>query len=334
MGAASLLPLFVVPTPPVMVVAGIVFWISLSLSSPFQIRLWGAMYPARLRGRIVGSLGMGRSAATAIAALAGGLIADRIGGPAVVALGGLLGAICAFAYAGLRAPAAEQPPRFSARDSIRSLRGRPVLARITLAQGFYGGGLVAAIPLYALVYVDRLDLSLGDVGFIGVLAAVSTTVSFLIWGEIVDRASSIVALRLGTVLGFVSLVVYAIAPNVAFLWVAAIAGGAAGASIDVGWTAIVSEHTSMASRSAAVAGMNAITGARGIVAAFAMSALLQLGILDVTSGLIVCSVVTGIGVVLYARTDVEAIAARAEVSKPTVRSASPAPIGSGRSASA
>ena len=85
-GAASLLPLFVLPTPPVMVAAGIVFWVSLSLSSPFQLRLWGAMYPARLRGRIVGSLGMGRSAATAIAALAGGVIADRIGGPAVVAL--------------------------------------------------------------------------------------------------------------------------------------------------------------------------------------------------------------------------------------------------------
>ena len=72
LGAAALLPLFVVPTPPVMVAAGIVFWVSLSLSSPFQLRLWGAMYPARLRGRIVGSLGMGRSAAMAIASLAGG----------------------------------------------------------------------------------------------------------------------------------------------------------------------------------------------------------------------------------------------------------------------
>ena len=105
-GAASLLPLFVLPTPPVMVAAGIVFWVSLSLSSPFQLRLWGAMYPARLRGRIVGSLGMGRSAAMAIASLAGGVIADRIGGPAVIALGGLIGAACAIAYTGLRAPAA------------------------------------------------------------------------------------------------------------------------------------------------------------------------------------------------------------------------------------
>ena len=332
-GAASLLPLFVLPTPPVMVAAGIVFWVSLSLSSPFQLRLWGAMYPARLRGRIVGSLGMGRSAAMAIASLAGGVIADRIGGPAVIALGGLVGAACAIAYTGLRAPAASEPPRFSARDSLRSIRGRPVLARITLAQGFYGGGLVAAIPLYALVYVDRLDLSLGDVGLIGVLAAVSTTVSFLLWGEVVDRAGSIVALRLGALFGFASLAIYAFAPNVAFLWVAAIAGGAAGASIDVGWAAIVSEHTSMASRSAAVAGMNAITGARGIVAAFTMSALLQVGILDVTSGLVVCTVVTGIGVVLYARTDVAAIEAAAAARGTSGSVAPVAPVATGRAAS-
>ena len=247
---------------------------------------------------------------------------------------GLLGAACAIAFTGLRAPAAAEPPRFSARDSLRSIRGRPVLARITLAQGFYGGGLVAAIPLYALVYVDRLDLSLGDVGLIGVLAAVSTTISFLVWGEVVDHAGSIVALRVGAVFGFASLVIYAIAPNVAFLWVAAIAGGAAGASIDVGWAAIVSEHTSMASRSAAAAGMNAITGARGIAAAFTMSALLQLGVLDVTGGLIVCSIVTGIGVVLYARTDVAAIvasqSAAAAASVPASSSApttAPAPAG-------
>jgi MFS family permease len=305
-GASSLLVLFILPTPPVMIAAGVVFWISLSFSSPFQLRMWGVMYPARLRGRIVGTLGTGRSAAMAAASLAGGVIADQVGGPAVVALGGLVGAVCAIAYTGLRAPAADGPPRFSARDSVRALRDRPVLGRITLAQGFYGGGLVAAIPLYALVYVDRLDLSLADVGIIGVLAAVSTTVCFMIWGVVVDRRGSILALRLGSVLGLASLVIYAFAPTVAFLWVAAVAGGAAGASIDVGWTAIVSEHTPLASRSAAIAGMNAITGARGIAAAFLMSALLQFGILSVTGGLMVCSISTAIGVILYARTDVTA----------------------------
>lgn len=305
-GAASLVALFVLPTPPVMIGAGLVFWISLSFSSPFQLRLWGAMYPARLRGRIVGSLGMGRAAAMAIASIAGGLIADRLGGPAVVALGGLVGAVCAIAYVGLRAPAAERPPRFSARDSVQALRDRPVLARITLAQGFYGGGLIAAIPLYAFVYVDRLDLSLGDVGVIGVLTAVATTVSFMVWGSLVDRRGPMVALRLGSVLGLVSLVACALAPDVSVLWVAAVAAGAAGASIDVGLAAVISDQTSLTSRSAAMAGLNAMTGARGIGAAFLMSVLLQLGVVDVTSGLLLCSVATGIGVILYARTNATA----------------------------
>ena len=54
-----------------------------------------------------------------------------------------------------------------------------------------------------------------------------------------------------------------------------------------------------------MAGWNAITGARGIVAAFLMSALLQAGIVDVTTGLLLCAASTAVGVGLYvrARTD-------------------------------
>ena len=56
-----------------------------------------------------------------------------------------------------------------------------------------------------------------------------------------------------------------------------------------------------------MAGWNAITGARGIVAAFTMSILLQVGIVDVTSGLLLCAAVSGIGVVLYARASVDPV---------------------------
>ena len=45
----------------------------------------GAMYPGRLRGRIVGVLGTGRAAAGALAAIAGGIVADLLGGPTAVA---------------------------------------------------------------------------------------------------------------------------------------------------------------------------------------------------------------------------------------------------------
>jgi MFS family permease len=308
-GAASLVALFILPTPPIMVLVSVVFWVSLSFGGPFHLRLWGAMYPARLRGRIVGMIGTGRAAAGALAAFAGGLLADRVGGPPAVALAGLIGMACAVAYAGLRAHAAGDLPRFSARDSIQALRERPVLGRVALAQGFYGGGLIAAIPLYALVYVDRLDLSLGDVGIIGILTAAATTVSFMIWGVVADRHGAMVAMRIGSTMGLAALVACAVAPNVGLLWVAAVAAGAGSASIDVGIASVVSEHTTMASRAPAMAGWNAITGARGIAAAFLMSALLQAGIVDVTTGLLLCAVSSAIGVALYVRTGTETPAA-------------------------
>jgi MFS family permease len=300
-GAASLLLLFVLPTAPVMIAVAFVFWMSLSFGGPFHLRLWGAMYPARLVGRMVGFIGMGRAAAGAVAAFTGGVIADRLGGPSAVALAGVVGVACALAYAGLQSRSAERPSAFSARGSIRALRERPLLGKVALAQGFYGGGLIAAVPLYALVHVDRLDLRLSDVGVIGILAAVATTISFPVWGAVADRHGGLWALRLGSGLGVIGLLGYAVAPHVAVLWVMAVGYGAASAAIDVGIASIVSDQTPLASRAAAMAGWNAITGARGIAAAFLMSALLQLGIVDVTSGLLLCAVSSAIGVVLFAR---------------------------------
>lgn len=300
-GAASLLALLVLPTPPVMVAVSIVFWLSLSFGGPFHLRLWGAMYPARLRGRVVGVIGMSRAAAGALAAFGGGILADRIGGERAVAVAGIVGLACALGYVGLRAAAADRPALFSARESIRALRDRPILARIALAQGFYGGGLIAAAPLYALVHVDRLDLSLSEVGVIGILAAVATTIAFPIWGVVADRRGSLVALQIGSAIGLLGLVGYALAPSVVVLWAAAIAAGIGSASIDVGIASAVSDETPLASRAAAMAGWNALTGARGIAAAFVMSVLLQLGLIDVSAALLLCTAASAIGVGLFVR---------------------------------
>jgi MFS family permease len=87
-------------------------------------------------------------------------------------------------------------------------------------------------------------------------------------------------MRLGSAMGLGALIAYALAPEVTVLWIAAVAAGAGSASIEVGIASVVSDHTPLTSRAAAMAGWNAITGARGIVAAFTMSVLLQVGIVD------------------------------------------------------
>ncbi|MBI3747545.1 MAG: MFS transporter [Chloroflexi bacterium] len=298
-GAGSLVLLLVISPAVVIIAVALVFWISVSFSSPFQLRLWGATYPARMRGRVVGFLGTGRAAAAAAAALIGGVLADRIGGPPAVALAGLVGAACSLAYWWFRASAAAAPAAYSARESIAAMRGRPTLGRVALAQGFFGGGFIAAGPLFALVNVDRLDLSLADVGIIGVLTAAATTISFLIWGAVSDHVDVLAPMRFGSIIGLGGLIAYALAPGVAVLWLAAVAIGTANSSIEIGVAGVISAETPLATRAAAMSGWNAITGARGLVAPFLMSGLVQVGLLSVTAALLLCAVASGLGVALF-----------------------------------
>jgi MFS transporter, DHA1 family, staphyloferrin B biosynthesis exporter len=318
-GATSLVALLALQSSTAMIAVVVVFWLSISLTGPFHLRLWGAMYPPAIVGRVVGVIGMGRAAAAALAAFAGGIIADHVGGPSAMAIAGVAGVLCAVAYAGLRAASDEGPRRYSARESIRALRDRPVLGRVALAQGFYGGGLIAAVPLYALVNVDRLNLSLADVGIIGILMSAATTVSFPIWGMVADRRGPLTALRTGSSFGVAGLIGYAFAPSAPVVWGLALALGTASASIDVGIAAIVSKQTPLSERAAAMAGWNAVTGARGIVAAFTMSALLSLGVVNVTAGLLICALSAATGVVLFTRVDAssrEAVPLRQAATRP------------------
>jgi len=298
-GAGVLATLVVLPGNAVIIAIAFVFWISVSFTSPFQLRLWGASYPGRIRGRVVGLVGTGRAAAGGVASLIGGVIADRFGGPTALAIAGIVGAVCALAYVAFRAGPSAAALAYGARESLRALRARPTLRRVALAQGFFGGGFIAAGPLYALVYVDRLDLSLSDVGLIGVFGAAATTVSFLAWGTVADRFDPLAAMRYGSLIGLAGLVGYAVAPGLAVLLLAALAMGVAGSSIEVGVAGVISDNTPLSARAAAMSGWNAFTGARGLVAPFVMSALVQFGFVNVTVGLLLCAVASTMGVALF-----------------------------------
>ena len=88
------------------------------------------------------------------------------------------------------------------------------------------------------------------------------------------------------------------------LWLGALAGGISSGAIDLGINAAVSAETPMATRAAAMAGWNAITGPRGMVAAFLMSVLVQLRLVDVTGALLLCAATALVGVVFYVRSGV------------------------------
>jgi MFS family permease len=300
-GALLLVVMFLLPIPVALAALATGYWMALAFSNPVQQRLWGAMYPASERGRMVGMVQTGRSAAAGAAVLIGGILADRIGGMTVVAFAGIVGALCAIASSRISAPITDDARTFSARESWAAFRSRPGLVQVGAAQTFYGGGLIAAGPLLALVQVDRLGLTIADIGLLGILGSVAATVACLVWGSIIDRRGAIWILRIGGFLGFITLALYAAAPSIEFLFLASIIAGVANASTDLGISAVVSEQVPQQERGAAVAGFNALTGARGMIAPFIASIAVQAGLLSLTHALVACAITTGIGACMYLR---------------------------------
>ncbi len=298
-GALLLVAVALAPNPALIVLVVGLFWLAWAFGVPYQSRLWGAMYPADVRGRVIGVLGMAKAAAAGVAALTVGVVADWLGAPLAVSLAGAVGAACALAALGLRS-AAPLPVRvFSPREAVNVLLSRPALRRIVLAQGFFGGGQIAAAPLYALVYVDRLHLTLADVGMVAVLTAIATTSSYVAWGALVDRRGPMVGLRSAAAFGVLSLTLYALAPDVRVLWLAAIATGLSNAAIDVGIQGALAVHTPLEDRAAAMAGWNAVTGGRGVLVPLVATTLVQAHVVDLTTALLLCLVPAVVGLVLY-----------------------------------
>jgi MFS family permease len=300
-GGLLLVGLVTAPGAPLMALIALGFWMSIGFGTPLQSRLWGLMYPQDVRGRLIGIVGTGRAAAAGLGVLAGGLLADRVGGLPAVALGGLLGMVLGGFALAIRTPDAAPAEPYSVRRSLATLGGRPVLRRAALAQGFLGGGIIAAGPLLAYVQVDRLSLSLTDVGSLGILSALATTLSYAVFGLLIDRRGGVAALRVGALFGVLGLIVYAVAPSLQVLWLAAVAIGLSSAGVEMGIQGLIGEQTPLEGRSAAMAGWNALTGLRGMVAPFLAPGLLWLGLVDVTGGLLLAAGVSAVGLLLFLR---------------------------------
>ena len=154
------------------------FWLSLALGGPFHVRVWGQIYPAHARGRVLGLFGSARSAALAIAAFAGGMLADQIGGFTAIARDG-------HDRRRLRPPAtsacAPRPrrmlPAYTARSSFGTLLSKPDRCGASWSPTrFYGAGVVAApCPCSRWSTSTGWTCRWARSGFIGVIGAIVTT---------------------------------------------------------------------------------------------------------------------------------------------------------------
>lgn len=298
-GSATLLSVFFVPVPEVIVVATFAFWTSVTLGSPLQQRLWTDIYPSDRRGKLIGIVGTGRFAAGTVALLVCGFAIDGTLGMSIIAAVAVVGSISALAITRLATTHAEMTGRYTTKDSLRAVWCNPVLQRVTVAHFAFGAGLVAAPALIAVVQVDRLGLGLDEVAIAGLAGYLATAIGFNVWGRVANRIGGLRTVALGGWLGVVSLAMYAAAGDLHAIIVAAATMGAAGAAIDVSWAMILSEHAPQEDQAPASAGFTAIMGLRGLMAPYLIMLPVQLGLVDVTMGLLICAGVTTVGAILY-----------------------------------
>lgn len=279
-----LLAPLVPPSWLVLVVTG--FWAGAAVTTPVLHHIWGLIYPPRARARLVSVVRSAQALATAAAALFGGLAADRFGGNPVIQVAGAIGAAGALAYGGISAPAQETAPRFSGLDSLRTLFGNPVLRWVAIGQIVWGAGVFAAQPLYPLVQVDRLHLSLVEIGTLAIVTSAATILSFVPWGVLCDRRGGIPVMAIGCLLGLGAPIAYAVAADLSVLWLAAAGTGLANAAIEIGYTAVLSGHVDHEVRATSAAGWTTVTGIRGTIAPFVAGWLVQAGLLTPTGALV------------------------------------------------
>jgi hypothetical protein len=299
-GSAGLLLVLMAPHPVFIALATFGFWAAMSLGGPLQQRLWATLYPSIARGRVLGIIGSGRSAA-AMAALFAFTFASGAGWLAIVAVVALVGIVSATATSRLTVEGGVAGAGYSARESVATVMRLPRLRSITLAQLVFGSGMVAAPALIAMVQVDRLGLGIGDVALAGLMGSFATTLTFGAWGRLASRTGALTTMTIGTMLGTVAMAGFAVAPDLEGIILASTLLGAAGAAIDVSWPLLIADHAGRHEQSAAAAGLGAIMGLRGLVLPFVIIAPVHAGLLDETGGLLICMLAAGAGALMYVR---------------------------------
>jgi MFS family permease len=298
-GAASLVLVFVAPHPIVIGIVTFAFWTSFVLGAPLHQRLWSDMYPATERGRLIGLVGSGRFAAGTLALLAATLLLDGSSHGAILVLVAAIGAVSALATSRLKLDSSEPIAGFAVRDSLRTIAGHRVLRRLTIAQLVFGAGLVASPPLIAMVYIDRLGLGLDQVALAGLALFGTRTIAVALWGRATLRIGGLRTAAMGSLVAVVSMLLFALAPDLAVVILASALLGAGAAAIDVAWPVVIADHAEPDAQAQAAAGLMAIMGARGLVVPFLVLVPIGLGWLDVAGGLVLCGLVTLAGAVLY-----------------------------------
>ena len=188
-----LLFMFLAVNPWLFVILVLLYWFFETAGSPAYSGIMKDIYPTRYRGRAMGYVRVELALAAVLATYIGGILLN-IGPDSyrwVFPLGAVFGLLALAFFRKIKvesdARVRAKNERFSLLKAIHILQEDKRFLHYCLIIFLTGFGWILALPLYTICVVDILHISKAMLGKIGALFSLSWIISYLFWGEYIDK---------------------------------------------------------------------------------------------------------------------------------------------------
>lgn len=190
-----LLPAFF-QDPAVYVIAAISFQLLMGIQAPAYASLVSRMYPAELRGRLMGYVRVAMGILMIPIAYGVGIWSDAFGPSGALIAASIAGFLSISLFNTIKLSKKNEQPaaagngkkgKFSFAEQWKLVKDYPILGVFLMATTFAGFGNMLASPLYQIIQVDVLKLTNTQIGFARMAYFTALLLTFWFAGRMIDR---------------------------------------------------------------------------------------------------------------------------------------------------
>ncbi|WP_227013862.1 MFS transporter [Paenibacillus psychroresistens] len=291
-----ILPL-IYPKPWVYVATSLVFHLLMGIQAPAYASIMTRIYPAELRGRIMGNVRVAMGALMIPLAYVIGRWIDSSGGGGPLILAAVTGVISIVLFTMVKEVAIDNhkvlpTKRATLFDQLKLIKENRKLALFFVATTFAGFGNLLASPLYQIIQVQKLELTNIQIGYARMVYFFCLLAAYLIMGWVIDRYSPKRAMFFGIAAYAIPPILYGLFGNYAAVIVAGGFQGIGDAIWDIGCMAYVFKLAP--GREAVVFGLHLLLfGIRGTIAPLLSTSLIHSVSLNLMLGVAAICILIG-----------------------------------------
>ncbi len=264
-----LVPLVAGNIPLFMVLLGI-FWVCEVMPAPGYVRLLERMYPNDIRGRIMGFIRIGMTFTILCMTPVAGWLLDHYSYTILLPCFGVVGLAASAMFQRLKtddspvlvAPGVVRPSFFT---MLREIAKNRSFMMFLFLNTLFGCGTLLGAPLYAIVQVNRLQLSYTQVGYLGLIQSITWLIGYFFWGTMVDRRGPLWVLVISMLCGALMPFGFMFATSIWWLVPAFIGQGLLMGGFDLGFTTTAMALADRKRLEIYFSVVHLVSGVRGIV---------------------------------------------------------------------